>query len=207
MPRVKLCGLGSEASVLLALAHKPDAVGLVFADSTRQITADQAAGWLGVVPDHVTKIAVFRTPSEPALARIRHLPFDGVQAHADWNGSGLPASWFFLPVFLDGPDLLDRITGTRGDGWDHSFCVDGPKGGGMGVRVDVKRAAKAATMGNLVLAGGLNPDNVTEAILQVQPWGVDVSSGIEAGIPGEKDPSRVRDFVIAARAGDRSDKR
>jgi phosphoribosylanthranilate isomerase len=81
-----------------------------------------------------------------------------------------------------------------------TIVLDGPSGQGMGVRVDVERARLAAQRCNLVLAGGLDPDNVFEAVRSIRPAGVDVSGGVESA-PGVKDVDRIRAFVAAARAG------
>lgn len=205
---MKLCGLCEPERMADVGAAKPDAVGFVLAASPRQVDAALLERLLAYVPHHVERWAVFREPDPDVLAEIAHLPLTGVQAHAGWGGEGLPASWAYLPVFLDGPALLDTLSdaGFRGQpraltGFVGAFLVDGPRGGGQGVRVDVARAAQAAQLGPMVLAGGLTPENVRRAVREVRPLGVDVSSGTERA-PGRKDPVRIRRFVQEARASD-----
>lgn len=201
---VKVCGLTTEQMVREAVEADADAIGLVLAESSRQVSVELAAKLLAAVPEDVQRWAVFRHPTEAILREIASLPFTGVQAYSTWDGAGLPESMAWLPAFIDGPSLLDDIRegGFDGDGWAEgligAFLVDGPKGGGQGTRADEKRAAQAAWLGPMVLAGGLDPDNIREAVRAVQPFGVDVSSGVEAA-PGRKDPALVAAFVAAAR--------
>ena len=204
--KVKLCGLADDDALRGAGAARPDAVGLVLAPSPRQVSPSVAERLLGFVPANVQRWAVFRTPDPVVLAAIAHLPFTGVQAEAGWDGAGLPAGWAFLPVLNDGPDLLDRARalgfdgrGREVDGLIGAFLVDGPVGGGRGVPADVTRCAAVARLGPLVLAGGLHPDNVADAVRAVRPYGVDVSSGTESA-PGRKDPHKLLAFATRARA-------
>ncbi len=200
MPVVKICGLTTEEAVDATVALEPDAIGLVLARSPRRVDPTQAGRLLARIPPGIARIAVFRLPDPALLAEIAPLPFDGVQADAAWSGAGLPEGWWFLPAFGDGPDLLDRIAIRPAEGWAGAFLVDGPGGGGMGVRAATERARAAARMGRMVLAGGLDPDNVAAATEAVEPWGVDVSSGVESA-PGQKDPAKVGAFLRAARRG------
>lgn len=201
---VKVCGLTTEQMVRDAVASEADAIGLVLAESSRQVSVELAEKLLALVPEDVQTWAVFREPDASVLREIASLPFTGVQAYSTWDGAGLPESMAWLPAFIDGPSLLDdlREGGFDGDGWSEglvgAFLVDGPKGGGQGLRADERRCAKAAWLGPMVLAGGLDPENVREAIKAVQPYGVDVSSGVEAA-PGRKDPALVAAFIAAAR--------
>ena len=203
--KLKLCGLANEDALRLAGEARPDAVGFVLAQSPRQVDVATLARLLEWVPDGVQRWAVFRTPDASVLSQIAHLPLTGVQGHHDWDGVGLPQGWAFLPVFNDGEDLADRVRafgfGGRpkaSNGLIGALLIDGPVGGGMGIRADWARVAKVAQLGPTVLAGGLTPDNVAEAVRVVRPYAVDVSSGIEAS-PGIKDAGKVRRFVTAAR--------
>jgi phosphoribosylanthranilate isomerase len=200
--QVKICGLTTPEMVDDAVAAGADAIGLVLTRSPRRIDVDTAAVLLARVPADVQSWAVFRTPEPEILDAIATLPFTGVQADASWSGEGLPEGFAFLPAFKDGEDLADRVgsLGRTGParGLIGAVLVDGPRGGGLGERAQWARCAEVARLGPMVLAGGLDPANVGEAIVRVAPWGVDVSSGVEAA-PGRKDPAQVTAFVAAAR--------
>jgi phosphoribosylanthranilate isomerase len=102
---------------------------------------------------------------------------------------------------LEGVDRLPVYHSGTGEAPEGGlFLYEGPVSG-AGQMVDLEMAAGIARLGDMVLAGGLRPDNVGVAIHQVKPYGVDVSSGVESS-PGEKDPSLIRSFVAAARAAE-----
>ncbi len=204
-PRIKLCGLRSEHDLRAVAAARPDAVGFVLAPSPRQVDLDTLARLLEWLPDRVQRWAVFREPDADTLTALTTLPLTGVQAWATWSGVGLPARFASLPVFRDHEGVVDDV---RNAGWDGqlrpvrgligAFVIDGAGGGGLAQRVDPARARAAADLGPLVLAGGLDPSNVADAITQIGPYAVDVSSGIEAA-PGVKDADRVDAFARAVR--------
>ncbi len=205
MTKIKLCGLANEDALRIAGEARPDAVGFVLASSPRRVDVPTLARLLDWVPDGVQRWAVFRTPDAQTLSEIAHLPLTGVQGSADWDGIGLPESWAFLPVFQDGADLEARVRAFGFDGRPRvsnglidALLVDGPVGGGMGVAADWPRVARVAQLGPLVLAGGLTPANVAEAVRVVRPYAVDVSSGVESA-PARKDADKVRAFVAAVR--------
>jgi phosphoribosylanthranilate isomerase len=111
-----------------------------------------------------------------------------------------------VPVFFDGPDLLDRIARWSAqappqavDGVRGLINIDSAKGGGTGTQADWHRVAIAAQRLPIMLAGGLNPDNVREAIARVEPRAVDVSSGVERS-PRQKDHAKLHAFVKAAKS-------
>ncbi len=207
--KVKVCGLARLDDLGVVAAARPDAVGLVLADSKRRVGVETAARLLAAIPSTVQTWAVFREPSRADLAAVAHLPFTGVQAWASWGGEGLPEGWAWLPVFPDGPSLLEDVRAAGFDGRPRdvvglvgAFLVDGPGGGGGGAAGDLQRAAAAARLGPMVLAGGLHAGNVAAAVRVVAPYGVDAASGTEVA-PGVKDPARVAGFVAGARAAAR----
>lgn len=200
---IKICGLTTEEGVDAAIEAGATAIGLVLARSPRRVDPATAQALLRRVPRGITRIAVVRQPGPAEIALIRDLDFDAIQADED---SVSAVSGLHLPIlraFRDGPDLDDRLADAfvGGDGavWTNGFVLDGPGIGGSGVRADVSRARVAAKRGGMVLAGGLTPDNVTDAVRAVRPAAVDVSSGVESA-PGVKDPAKMRAFVAAVRA-------
>ncbi|MBW1878005.1 MAG: phosphoribosylanthranilate isomerase [Deltaproteobacteria bacterium] len=201
--RIKICGLSTPETVEAAVRAGATAVGLVFAPgSPRHIEVGLATTLLDAVPPGVQRIAVFRHPTPAQVDAIRHLPLDGLQADAEWGGAGVPRGWYFLPAYRNIPGLVARLAevawSADGEGLEGAFLLDGPRGGGAGVVGDPQRAARAARMGRMVLAGGLTPVNVADAIRAVRPFGVDVSSGVEVA-SGIKDPALIEAFVSAAR--------
>jgi phosphoribosylanthranilate isomerase len=196
--RVKICGVTSPAAAIVAVEAGADAVGFVFAESPRKIDATRAIEISRAVPPFVARVAVFRYPEPAKVAEIVRLvrptlvqcePVDGLSAV-------LEAGVGFLPVFHDGADLGARIADAK----PSAVLLEAAGRGGRGVAPDWRRAREIARRLPLVLAGGLTPENVVEAIREVRPFAVDVSSGVESS-PGVKDAEKVRRFVEAATGG------
>lgn len=200
--RVKICGLTDRDSLAAAIDAGADAVGCVFAPSPRQLTPDAAAKLLEHVPPMCARVAVFKSPTEDlARAALSASSFTAAQSeHADAAlfarvAPGLP----FIHVHRT---LGDHAHGlVRGEDVGPIRLIEGPRSG-VGERVDWTIPARYAPHHRVVLAGGLNPDNVGEAIQTVRPFAVDVSSGVESA-PGKKDPARIRAFIAAVRDADR----
>jgi len=187
---VKICGITDVDAGMAAAVAGADAIGFVFADSPRQVTPRQAVAISGERPPGLLRVAVFRRPALAEIdAVLEQFTPDAVQADA----SSLDGVTGFatLPVYRDGG--VEMPDGRR-------FLYEGPVSG-AGQVVDLSRAAAMARLGEMILAGGLRPDNVGRVIATVRPHGVDVSSGVESA-PGEKDPSLIRSFVAAARAAE-----
>jgi phosphoribosylanthranilate isomerase len=188
---VKICGLRHAAAVQAAVAAGADAVGFVFAPSPRRVTAREATVLARDVPQGVKRVAVMLhpTPEEWREVELLFCP-DVLQADAgDFEQLEVPAGIERWPVLRQGaalPAMLPEV-----------FLYEGATSG-RGERVDWSEAARLARRGRMVLAGGLDRDNVAEAIRRVAPFGVDVSSAVESA-PGVKDPARIRAFVEAAR--------
>lgn len=199
---VKICGLSKAEHVQAAVAAGADAVGFVFAESVRRVEPSHAAAIANGVPDTIKKVAVMLHPTdEEWQAVLRDFSPDVLQADAeDFAGLDVPDTVECWPVYREGnrvPDTLfpsgNRVSGT--------FLYEGAKSG-QGETVDWSCAAEIAKRGNMILAGGLGPHNVADAIAIVRPFGVDVSSAVESA-PGEKDPQLIREFVTAARAAEK----
>ena len=190
---IKICGLKTAADVAAAVAAGADAIGFVFAQSVRRVTVAAAREAAAAAPRTVLRVAVMRHP-EPAAWRAVLDGFapDVLQTDAeDFAGLEVPAGVRRWPVYREG-GIGDAAK------LPEEFLYEGPKSG-AGEPVDWIFAAALARRGNMILAGGLTAANVGPAVAAVKPWGVDVSSGVEAA-PGVKDPARVREFIQAARA-------
>jgi phosphoribosylanthranilate isomerase len=190
---VKICGLTHVVSVDAAIAAGADALGFVFSDSTRQVTARHAAFIASRVPRNVLRVAVMRQPPV-ALWREVEAIFcpDVLQTDAsDFEYLDVPPEIQRWPVVREGATTAER-------GVADVFVYEGASSG-RGEKVDWQVAADVAKTGRMILAGGLDAHNVVEAVETVMPWGVDVSSGVESA-PGLKDPDLIHAFVAAVRA-------
>jgi phosphoribosylanthranilate isomerase len=189
---VKICGLRTAAAIAAAATAGAQAVGFVFHEaSPRNLSLEDAAALQREVPPGVERVAVFLHPAQALVDEVLDaVRPDWVQADvADLAGLHLPASQRVLPVVRDAASVALRPA---------RILFEGARSG-SGDTADWELAARLARRSELVLAGGLAPSNVAEAIARVRPFGVDVSSGVESS-RGVKDPARIREFVSAARA-------
>lgn len=189
---VKICGITDLASAQVAVEAGADAVGFVFADSVRKIPVETAAAIARELPGRILRVAVLLRPDQTEVRSIlSRFPADLVQADFGTiqDGVGL------LPVFREGDDdaLEEYLSGTVA----RRFHYEG-RSSGAGEAVDWQHAARLARKGRMTLAGGLTPANVATALETVQPYGVDVSSGVEAK-PGVKDHGKIKDFISEVR--------
>lgn len=199
--RVKICGISSAEAAAAAIEAGADAVGFVFAESPRQVTIERALELASHVPPFVTRVAVFRYPNpDQVMEVVRRFQPSVVQSEpGDGVNVGVPLSLGFLPVFHDGPGVVSQVCDYGGrPGNDNCVLLEGAGRGGLGTKPDWTRAAEIAQHTRLVLAGGLTPENVGEAIRIVRAHGVDVSSGVES--KGVKDPARIFEFIEAVRS-------
>jgi phosphoribosylanthranilate isomerase len=190
---VKICGITSAEALDAAAAAGADAVGFVFAPSPREISPERAALLAAALPRGVTRVAVTRHPSVELWRQVCEVfgP-DWLQTDAeDLEKLAIPQGVSVLPVFRDG------AMQPRADAPSRLLFESGASGSGKTADWDEARAL--ARRAQLILAGGLNSENVEEAIRHVRPWGVDVSSGVERR-RGEKDPAMIREFVARVRA-------
>jgi len=190
---IKICGITDSTAALTAACAGADAVGLVFSPSVRQISIDQAERLLEEIPDELQTVAVFRKPDrQTAIEVLRRLQPDYLQSdQGDWqhNLRGLKPTTGcrFLPV------LRNQVPGKL-----PPICLFEGTSSGRGLLADWRMAARIAKQIPLILAGGLTPGNVADAIQEVRPYGVDVSSGVEK-IRGEKSSRLIEEFVRVAR--------
>ena len=190
---VKICGLRNADNVKAAVRAGADAVGFVFADSIRRVTPAEAKKAAQHLPKRVKRVAVMRHPSpEEWQAVLETFAPDVLQTDIDdFELLDVPKSIERWPVIRGGHPSID---GELPD----VFLYEGVQSG-VGQTVDWQRAAAIATRGRMILAGGLGVDNIATAIRTVHPWGVDVSSAVEA-VPGRKDPGLISLFIRAAKA-------
>jgi len=195
---VKICGITNEDDALLAVALGADALGFVFAPSRRQVKAETVRDIVKRVPREILTVGVFRndTPAHVVDVAAR-TGLHAVQLHGAEPRSEV--QWirervrFVIQGFAAGDPALAAAVNSPAD----VILVDSPDPGSG--RVFDWRLAEGAPSGvRILLAGGLTPHNVGDAIRLVRPWGVDVSSGVEVA-PGSKDVRKLRLFIEAAR--------
>ncbi len=192
---IKLCGLSTDVDVQTAIDCDVQAVGFVFAQSARCVKPAHASGLVARIRSNIATVAVMLRPTQAELDAVftEFMP-DYIQA--DWQALAqlsLPDVVKALPVYRQGDGATPGDTPTR-------FVYEGARSG-QGETVDWPTARPFVNERELILAGGLNPDNVGEAVRVLAPFGVDVSSGIE-GERGVKDHQRMHDFVAQVRACD-----
>ena len=195
---VKICGVTSEADALLAVGLGADAVGFIFAPSPRQITATAVADIVKRLPHGVLTVGVFRDEAPARVVELaNHIGLGAVQLHGHetaeecrWVRERVPCT---IKAFSAGDRTIDRFTEFGAD----YLLIDGPSPG-SGQVFDWRLGEGVVDPNRLIVSGGLQPDNVGEAIAHLHPFGVDVASGVEAA-PGRKDPQLVQAFVANAR--------
>ena len=199
---VKICGLCTPEDVEAVAELKPDAVGFVFwQKSRRAVKAEDVGDWTRGLPSSIQKVGVFVDSPLVEVARaIKRAKLDIVQLH----GHEPPEVCELMPVKvwkalsverkLPDPPESYRVDAFVLD----SYSAESP--GGTGIVGDWDRSREFVKKSDtpVVLAGGLNPENVREALRKVKPWGVDVSSGVELR-PGKKDIEKVRTFIKLCR--------
>ena len=198
--RTKICGITRVEDALVAAHAGVDAIGLVFyGKSPRAVSVQQAQAIVAALPPFVSTVGLFVNASRAEInAVLDALPLDVLQFHGD--ESPADCEGFARPYFralrmqpgVDIAQLAAQYTTAQGillDAW-----VPGLHGG-TGERFDWSQIPDNLAK-PLILAGGLNADNVTQAIQQTQPWAVDVSGGVEAD-KGIKDAEKMRKFLYA----------
>lgn len=194
---IKICGLRTREAIEAAARAGADAVGFVFHDaSPRNLALEDARALQRAVPAGVERVAVFMHPGQARLdAVLAAIEPDWVQTDAsDLAELSLPAGQRVLPVLRGAAQRLGSLP---------SRCLFESSSSGSGERADWIAAVRVARVTELILAGGLDPSNVGEAVRAVRPFGVDVSSGVESS-RGVKDAARIREFIRAARAAEQA---
>ena len=198
MTRIKICGITRVQDALAVAASGADALGLVFYDkSPRYVTLQQAAQLAAIVPPFVTVVGLFVNPSADAVREVlRQVPLDVLQFHGEEEPEfcmqfGRP--YLKAVRVKQGVDLLQcAVRYKSAQGLLLDAFIEGTHGG-TGASFDWALIPHDLPL-PLILSGGLHAGNVAEAIRQVQPYAVDVSSGVEAA-KGIKDAAKIAAFI------------
>lgn len=200
---VKICGITRIEDALLAVALGADAIGFVFAPSKRQVAPQRVREIASRIPREVLTVGVFRNESPERVVKIVHeAGLKAAQLHGSesseetrWVTERVPAT---IKAFPAGSEAVAKAN----EFGVSTILLDAPQPG-SGEVFDWKLSLAVPLDLQMILAGGLNPDNVGTAISKVNPWGVDVSSGVEKS-PGIKDPVLMRRFIEKAKATETS---
>ena len=220
MTWVKICGTTSVEDALTAVEAGADALGFVFATSPRRVTAEQVRAIVAELPASVEKVGVFVNESAERIREIvKGTGLTSVQLHGEESDrllaevNAMQTADGRKPKLYRAMHLPEHFAAELNQGfrWPEdaakpdAILLDAGHGqvrGGSGKKFDWQAAVPLVeaieTQIPVIVAGGLDPENVAEAIRLFQPYGVDVVSGVEAS-PGKKDPEKVREFVRAAR--------
>lgn len=195
---VKICGITSETDALLAVGFGADAVGFVFSPSPRQVKASTVGDIVKRLPHGVLSVGVFRDEAPARVVETANaIGLGAVQLHGhetaeecQWVRQRVPCT---IRAFSAGDRTISRFFEFGAD----YLLIDGPSPG-SGEVFDWRLAEGVVDPGRLIVSGGLNAENVAQAVIRLRPYGVDVASGVESE-PGRKDPKRLSAFISAAR--------
>lgn len=209
---IKICGITRNADARAAVDLGADALGAVFyAPSSRAIAVTRLADIFAGVHESVQVTALFVDPSPQEVEAVldcnvvSRLQFHGEESESFCRSFGMP---YFKAIRVGGgqmPDVNSVVSAIA----EHqaaelilldSYCQKAPGGTGMTFDWELAAAIVAATDKRVVLAGGLSPDNIGDAVNKVRPYGVDVSTGVESA-PGIKDKDKLRQFIEGALNG------
>jgi len=201
--RIKVCGVTRPEDARMAAEAGADYIGVILTESPRRVSIDRATAIRAALPDGIQLVAVFaQEPPEIVEPAARAIGADAVQV-AGWMESTPESArevWHVVRA-AQLPDPLELpMVPLR------TYLLDAhdeARAGGTGRKADWAWAKRCVDLGRrLIVAGGLVPENVTPLILEIRPFGVDASSGLETEV-GRKDPGKVRDFIERIRAADR----
>jgi len=202
--RVKVCGITNLDDALAAVEAGAHALGFVFAPSSaRRVDEETAARIISRLPPLVTRVGVF---VDAPVARVKEVialcNLDLVQLHGEESPDYCQElAGRAVKVFrVRDEGVLSQLWLYRVPAYLLDAYVPGVPGG-TGHTFDWEIAVKAKEFGPVILSGGLNPDNVRQAIEKVRPYGVDVSSGVESA-PRKKDPAKLKAFIRAVAEAD-----
>ena len=199
---VKICGTTSEEDALLAVAMGAEALGFIFAPSSRQMRPQDVADIVKRLPPEILTFGVFKDDLPERIVHIvRSTGLKGAQIHGSFSVedavSVRRAIFHTIVAFA----AVDPRVEQAHDYEPYAVFLDGARSG-AGQTFDWSLADRAPEGLKLIVAGGLTSDNVVEVIRTVRPWGVDVVSGVESS-PGRKDPVKLRAFIAKAHAAGR----
>jgi phosphoribosylanthranilate isomerase len=204
MVKVKVCGITNPKDARSAAEYGADAIGLVFAQSPRRVGVKEARDIAAMLPDGVFKVGVFVNERPEGMLRVAtEVGLDLLQLHGDETPEAVAAVRAGGLRVIKALRVRDAgsLMSAMGEYEADFFLLDSHSAkarGGTGERFDWEVAKSLKGRGNILVSGGLTPENVREAIRFFEPYGVDASSSLEDA-PGKKNVERVRRFIVAAK--------
>jgi phosphoribosylanthranilate isomerase len=197
---VKICGITRVEDAMMAVSLGATAIGFIFwPGSPRCIAPSDARAIADSLPEQVLKVGVF---VDAAPAQIQHTIGEAHLTAVQLHGDEAAPSALALKTRVIKAMSLDQVSDAALEAWRGTPILldanDPVRRGGTGRTIDWRRAASVAARHDVILAGGLRPENVVDAITRVRPYGIDVSSGVEAA-PGVKDHDKLRGLFEALR--------
>jgi phosphoribosylanthranilate isomerase len=219
---IKICANTNLDDARLAAELGADAVGFVFAPSVRRVTAKEVAKITPHLPEHMERVGVFDSLcAEEIAAMVREAGLNAVQLHGQWQPALVTrlnrmfegrlsmiqtVHWAVDESGSSAASVRRQLQEIEAAGVVERILIDSKVGqatGGTGVSFDWSAAksvlANHGSRLKMIVAGGLRPENIAEAIGELNPWGVDVASGVERG-PGRKDAAKLAEFIGNVRA-------
>lgn len=196
--RIKICGIKDAGIALMAFNAGADAIGLVFAPGKRRVTPEQAREICSVLPPFVFKVGVFVNAPVAEIADVAdYAGLDAIQLHGDEPPEmcRLFRQKVIKAFRVGGALNMEEITGYPADAYLFDTLAEGGSGG-TGKTFDWSKVNRSFSR-PVILAGGLHPGNVRQAIKTIRPFAVDVSSGVETD--NVKDPEKIAEFIKACR--------
>jgi phosphoribosylanthranilate isomerase len=201
---VKICGITRLEDALDAADSGTDAIGFNFyPPSKRYLSVERAARIVQHLPSKLLKVGVFVNPERSEVLRaierlnLGAIQFSGNESPPEVTGYPVPV---FKAIRIENSASLQRLTMFKTDIFLLDTYRDG-EFGGTGKTFDWKIGFQARSFGKIIIAGGLSPENVVDAVAAAKPYGVDVSSGVETS-PGKKDRKKMESFIRRARAAE-----
>jgi phosphoribosylanthranilate isomerase len=211
---IKICGTTSLEDALSSIEAGADALGFIFAPSKRRILPENAQKIIRELPSGIEKIGVFLDAGAHGIRDVvREVELTGIQMHGE--GEFPPEVYSYLPEDRrDGLRKIKTVIVWKGfeirfdsyaavPGVVDTWLLDSGAGSGKTFDWETARKQLGERRGQFVIAGGLTPENVVEAIRVFKPWGVDVVTGVERE-PGRKDPEKLRAFIAAVRKAEQT---
>lgn len=206
MTRIKICGIKRRADVIFLNELMPDYAGFVFANSRRAVGLGEAGELMDSLDSRIARVGVFQDQELEMVRRYAEcLKLDVIQLHGNESGEYMDALkgyriWRAEGIEAGGTaslERLDRISAVKAEAILLDSSLEGARGG-SGISFDWNLIQGLKTDKNLILAGGLNLQNIEEAIGKVKPWCMDVSSGVEED--GMKSFKKIKDFIEKVRS-------